>query len=267
MHFVKYHGLENEFLIAIVAKTPEKPSELAKQLCDTETGLGADGLIFGVEHVDESIDSQMILFNADGSRAEISGNGIRCLAHEIFSSGNVPNSLDILTDAGIRQAVLVDKADEIALIQVNMGFVKFGPEVKFADLEVQSDFAITKAGTVDVGNPHIVLQVSDLDPVNIADFGSRIEAAWGSGVNVHVMEINTRNRISFLTWERGVGVTAACGSGAIASASIAYHWGLIDREIVVAMAGGEGHVSIKNNGIFLTGESVRVSSHEVPTSG
>ena len=268
MRFVKYHGLGNEFLIAVVAELPYGPSELAKELCNGKKSLWADGLIFGIPHHDKTIDRQMVLFNADGGRAEISGNGIRCLAHELFSANGLEGSLQILTDAGLRETKFLEGTDDVAIIEVNMGHVDFGPEVTFAELGVQTNFEIVQVGTVDVGNPHIVLQVENLNCVEIGHCGPLIEKAWSeNGVNVHAVEIDGRDKISMLTWERGVGVTAACGSGAIASAAIAMEWGLVDPDVTVSMAGGEGTVSQRDTGVFLKGESVRISSHEVRASG
>ncbi len=268
MHFVKYHGLGNEFLITVVEELPRDPSQLAIALCNSENNIGADGLIFGIPHEDETIDRQMILFNADGGRAEISGNGVRCLAHELFSDSGFEGSLQILTDAGIRETKFVEKNSDSVMIEVNMGYVEFGPEIVFSELGVQTNLEIVQVGTVDVGNPHIVLQVKDIHAFEIAHFGPLIESAWSEdGVNVHIVQVNDRAKISMLTWERGAGVTAACGSGAIASATIAMRWDLVDSEVTVSMAGGAAGISKRETGVFLKGESVKMSDHEVPTSG
>ena len=268
MHFVKYHGLGNEFLIAVVEELPRDPSKLAIELCNGENNVGADGLIFGIPHEDEIIDRQMILFNADGGRAEISGNGVRCLAHELFATKGFEGSLQILTDAGIRETTFVEKNSDAVIIEVNMGYVEFGSEMVFSELGVQTNLEIVRVGTVDVGNPHIVLQVKDLHVVAIAHFGPLIESAWSDdGVNVHIVQVNDRAKISMLTWERGAGVTAACGSGAIASAAIAMRWDLVDSNVNVSMPGGAADISKRETGIFLKGESVKMSDHEVPTSG
>ena len=268
MHFVKYHGLGNEFLISVAEELPKDSSQLAIELCDGEQNIGADGLILGIAHEDKTIDRQMVLFNADGGRAEISGNGVRCLAHELFAASGFEGSLQILTDAGIRETKFVEKNGDAVTIEVNMGFVEFGPEIAFSKLGVQTNFEILQVGTVDVGNPHIVLHVQDLDVVEIAHFRPLIESAWsGDGVNVHFVQVDDRAKISMLTWERGSGVTAACGSGAIASASIAMKWDFIDRDVTVSMPGGTAHISQRATEFFLKGESVKMSDHEVPSSG
>ena len=268
MHFVKYHGLGNEFLIAVVEELPQDPSQLAIALCNSENNIGADGLIFGIPHEDEIIDRQMVLFNADGGRAEISGNGVRCLAHELFAAKGFKGSLQILTDAGIRETKFVEKNSDAVMIEVNMGYVEFGPEIVFSELAVQTNLEVVQVGTVDVGNPHIVLQVKNLHVVEIANVGPLIESAWSDdGVNVHIVQVNERAKISMLTWERGAGVTAACGSGAIAAAAIAMRWDLVDSDVTVSMSGGEAGISKRDAGVFLKGESVKMSDHEVTTSG
>jgi len=268
MQFVKYHGLGNTFLIGLASRLPENPSKLAQTLCGAQSGLGVDGLIFGISCGDEDIETQMVLFNADGSRAEISGNGIRCLAHELFSQNGFIGPLLILTDAGVREIKFIEGNSDEALIEVNMGQVTFGPKIEFAHLGIVNDFDITQIGTVDVGNPHIVLQVRDISLVDIEVLGSTVESAWNDdGINVHVMEVISRDEIFILTWERGVGVTEACGSGAIASSASAYQWGLVGENVTVSMAGGEAYVSYHKEGFLLKGSSVRMNSHEVSISG
>ncbi len=263
----KYHGLGNEFLIAVASSSRAiaNTSKVAKELCDPSTGLGADGLIFGVRHPDPAIDIQMILFNADGSRAEISGNGVRCLAHEMYSEEGAEMELHVLTDAGVRETILVSYTEDIAVIEVNMGEVKTGPSVTLSELGIDTTFGVIQVGTADVGNPHFVVEVDDLKKVSIEQFGLEVESAWNrDGINVHVLQVQNPQRVSLLTWERGVGVTAACGSGAIAAAYLAREWNRVDDSLTVSMPGGDALVSFRNQNAFLQGESVCIGEFTVP---
>ena len=120
MQLVKYEGLGNKFLVAIADTVPEESSELALKFCDPENGFDADGLIFGTPSTSSGIDIHMTLFNADGSPAEISGNGIRCLAQEIFSKTE-ETSLQILTGSGVRNVNLDNLNGEVAKLVLIWG--------------------------------------------------------------------------------------------------------------------------------------------------
>ena len=264
MKLTKFHGLGNEFLIASISSLPENSSELARIFCDYSAGPGADGLIFNLPGENADIDAQMVLFNSDGSRAEISGNGLRCLAHNVYLSQDIGKYIRIRTDAGDREAQILDSQTSESMIRVEMGSPTLGLDLNDSELIENVGTGAIRAGYVDVGNPHIVIQFENISLLDIASLGSSVEKACSeSGINVHMVEVSERSLISMHTWERGVGVTKACGSGAVASAYKAQSWGLVDTEIQVVMPGGNVQVEIENHGVYLTGKSEFLDEYEV----
>jgi diaminopimelate epimerase len=268
MRLIKYEGLGNKFLVAITEHVPIEGRELAQSLCDSRNGYDVDGLIFGTPILTDDIDIQMTLFNADGTLAEISGNGIRCLAQEVFIGSNTAGTLRILTGSGVRNATLNSRDGDQVEIEVDMGTVREGPELPLLDFLNHQSVSVVRAQTADIGNPHVVIEVVDLDRVEVAEAGAHIESLWQpGGINVHFIEVRTPNVISMLHWERGVGITQACGSGAAAGSYVAYKWGLVAENVSVEMPGGIASVSIRKDKVYLTGQSVRLAEFEVSTDG
>ena len=267
MKIKKFHGLGNEFLLTSVRSLPTDPSRIAEFLCDYENGPGADGLIFSLPSEEENIHARMALFNSDGSPAEISGNGLRCLAHHIYIGQENNAIIQIHTDAGSRKAEIKHVDENRMVIRTDMGIPSLGQDLTDNELNEKVSPSARKAGYVNVGNPHIVILFESLGSVDIAELGASVEKACSeTGINVHVVEIINRSSISMLTWERGVGVTKACGSGAVASACKAQSWGLVDDKIKVRMPGGEALIEIESDDVYLTGESEFLENYEVDLS-
>ena len=264
MKLTKYHGLGNEFLIALLSGLPDNASSLAVTACDSLSGPGADGLIIGLPSDENTIDVQMVLFNADGTSAEISGNGLRCLAHHVHMNNNQNEIITILTEAGIREARIEQaEADELT-IKAGMGIPTLGLDLSSYDLDEKIGGAAISAGYIDVGNPHIVIQFDSTEFIDIGILGSSVEKSCSEeGINVHVIEIISRSAIKMLTWERGVGITKACGTGAVASACKALSWGLVNQQIEVIMPGGDAQVTIEDNEVYLMGKSKFIKEYEV----
>ena len=255
----KHHGLGNDFLIAL-EPVGEVGSAQAKQWCDRRTGIGADGLIVASRSTDETGSSvardhewTMVLWNADGSRAEISGNGIRCLGQAIGmflvaeTGGLTPASgtrLLVHTDAGPRRLTLFPSEHDTWEIRAEMGVVGPGPgpSTAWADAGLEP----SDQRGVDVGNPHIVaiVDAGQFDAVMMDTAGPIVEAGYGGGINVHVVHIVDEANIEMKIWERGVGVTQACGSGACAAAWAANKLGVVGRKITVTMPGGSATVEL-----------------------
>ena len=255
MKLAKFHGLGNEFLIASVDALPDNPDELARIFCDYSAGPGADGLIFNLPMEDAEIDAQMALYNSDGTR---------CLAHHVYLKQDIEKNIRIRTDVGDREAQIQEAQTSESLIRVEMGSPTIGSDLNNSELAEKVGAGSIRAGYVDVGNPHIVVQFENIGLVNIASLGPLIENACSeSGINVHVVEVSDRSSILMHTWERGVGVTKACGSGAVASACKTQNWGLVDSQIQVVMPGGEAQVKIENHEVYLTGKSEFLGEYEV----
>jgi diaminopimelate epimerase len=220
----KHHGLGNDFLVLIDSHGRfTVDGELARALCDRHRGVGADGLLH-VTAGSEGADVTMVLLNADGTRAEMSGNGISCLAQAVMMAQVVsPPEVRVATDAGLRTVHLVG-----GRATVDMG-----------EVTVKAD---GDAVVVDVGNPHLVLrdQGQDLEALGLehADLNVELVSAVGAG------------ELAMRVHERGVGITDACGTGAVASAAAGREWGLVGDRVTVLQPGGP-------TGVDLSGATAR----------
>ncbi len=256
----KLHGLGNDFLVWFQPEVPADADQTARMLCNRTTGIGADGLIVAI---DNRVAPQFVLFNADGSRAEISGNGLRCFAHAIAGRRGL-DELETLvaTDAGDRTVKITGALTDAATVSVGMGAPKPGPSLEHVDLDALIDYR--RADTVDLGNPHLVIEVADLDAHEIAIVGPAIEAHFlPTGINVHLVR-PTEAGLDMSIWERGVGVTEACGSGACAAAAIASLTRPDQGSFVVQMPGGSATVDVGDE-LTLVGPSAYIAAIE-PTS-
>lgn len=263
MQLRKYHGLGNDFLVALVEDNPglAPDADVAVRLCDRHTGVGADGLILALEPQDPANDASMVLLNSDGSRAEISGNGIRCLAQALIRSRGDATSLSVETDGGVRRIDLHggDPSGTVRL-GVDMGAARPGPEVSAA----AGAFGAHDVATVDIGNPHLVLRVDSPGDVDLEVEGPRLESDYPEGINVHFVRVLDAGSIELRVWERGAGVTRACGSGAVAAAVSAASWGLVGEEVEVLMPGGAATVIVGAETVQLIGPSTHVAEVVVP---
>lgn len=264
MRLTKHHGLGNDFLVLLDfdGTHPVEPAT-AVALCDRRTGIGADGLLRGTAGTDGA-DVTMELFNADGSSAEMSGNGIRCLAQAVFQAGLVePPALEVATAAGRRTVrVLSSSGPTTHRMSVEMGSAKIvDPEPAWTGTDV------LRAARVDVGNPHVVLQWAreELPGTDeLVALGEEIDAATPGGSNVEVLRRNGRTgRIDMVVYERGVGPTLACGTGACAAAAAAHEWGLCETTAVVHMPGGPVEVTL-GDPVLLTGDVTSIAIIDTP---
>lgn len=276
MRLTKHHGLGNDFLVALeeVDGPLHGDATMARALCDRRRGLGADGLIIGARPRDGQlaadgapIDVVMQLWNADGSRAEMSGNGIRCLGQALAMARDEHSvTLRIATDGGERTLVVHDDAEHrLATVSVTMGPVGAGPDIPRS---VSERLVEHRHGTADLGNPHLVVLVPDLALVDLVGTGSWIEKEFAAGVNVEFISVNPEpDTLDLLVWERGAGVTEACGTGATAAAQLAHQWGLVGDAVTVRMPGGSAEVLVAataHDEPTLIGPAQHVATIEVP---
>lgn len=261
LRLTKHHGLGNDFLVALASDNPgiEPDPATARRLCDRRRGVGADGLLYGLDDPDGA-DLRMVLLNADGSEAEISGNGIRCLGQAwLRSTGRTEGSVEIRTLAGLRSLRTVRSEGDEIWIRVDMGEVRDGPDLPFPAAELPG----SRWATADVGNPHLVVLVDDPDDVDLTVLGPRAESAFPDGVNLHVVAVRD-GALDLRVWERGVGITEACGSGATAAASVVHGWDLVGSTVEVHMPGGTAVVELDGATAALVGPSVLVAEVVVP---
>lgn len=263
IELTKHEGLGNDFLIAIDPARPLTGAD-AVSWCDRRRGIGADGLIELRTQPDDA-PTVMTLFNADGSRAEISGNGVRCAGQALVRHGGLtgPQVLDIATDAGQRQLEIEASAGSEIAVRVDMGSAKPGPP----DSDAWADLGVTlqRQLGIDMGNPHLVALVEDPDAYDIAAVGAAVEADYPAGLNVHLIAVpepvaGETASIELRVWERGAGVTEACGSGACAAGYAAASWGLVTGPVEVHMPGGAAVVEVADDTIFLTGPATYVAA-------
>lgn len=238
----KHHGLGNDFLVALdpTGFDEARLVRLAREVCDRRRGIGADGLL--IASPAPGYTARMVLYNADGSRAEISGNGIRCFAHALWRRDRSLVDQLIATDAGDRRVeVFVGTDDTRVDASVDMGVVaSIAEPPRWGELACDP---LRPVLHLSLGNPHSVVAVDDLDVVDLAGLGSIVP-----DVNLEIVALGPEDdAITMRVHERGVGITEACGSGACASAWAAVEWGLVSphaREVVVHMAGGDATVRL-----------------------
>ena len=213
MHFTKMHGLGNDYLY--VYGEPQNPEELSIRLSDRHFGAGSDGMIW----ISPSAiaDFKMRIFNADGSEAKMCGNGIRCVGKYVYDKGYTDKrNLKIETLSGIRTLELHVVNHKVKTVTVDMGPAKVSEEASLTVDEQTVHYTY-----VNVGNPHIVLFVDDIETAPLTSLGPKLEQheAFPGGVNVEFVQVLPNNCIRMRVWERGSGVTMACGTGACASAA------------------------------------------------
>jgi len=258
LELTKHHGLGNDFLVAFHPHTDDLPS-LARRLCDRRRGIGADGLLIG--ETEPGYAARMTLFNSDGSRAEMSGNGIRCFAQALARRRGDLVPQCILTDAGDRLVTLY-ATDDVDVIEaaVDMGPVEVidAPD-NWHRIGIDP---IRPACHLSVGNPHAVVGVEDVALIDLLTLGELVPE-----INLEIVEPGpASDAITMRVHERGAGITQACGTGACAAAWAALSWGLVDsrlREITVHMDGGDAKVRVndpKNGHVTLVGPAVFVAS-------
>ena len=277
MNFTKMQGAGNDFILVEASNLSWNWSPTAIAICDRHFGVGGDGLLLVLPS--NIADFRMRMFNPDGSEAEACGNGLRCLARYLLDRGLVKTQ-EILVEtlAGIRK-VRVDKAgDGAATIQVSMGEPKFGakdiPVVieHLVDIKPILDYPVTikdkelSLSLVSMGNPHAVyFEQHSISDFPLSQLGPEVEqlAIFPNRVNFEVARVIDRKQIEARVWERGVGETLACGSGACAVAVVAQLHGYIDNKVDIKLPGGILEVEWDRVGeVFLSGPAEVVFNGE-----
>ncbi len=265
MRLTKHHGFGNDFLVLLDDDTSHPlDAHITRALCDRHTGLGADGLIRAtpLDSIADDAVAAMDLRNADGSPAEMSGNGIRCLAQAMVFAGWAEGpTIPISTDTGRRVVTLHDRSDPLTYsLSVEMGVARIDGEAP-----EWAGGPIRRTLSVNVGNPHLVCDVGDDDEVDLVELGERVNAKEPGGANVHLLTAGPGDRIAIRTYERGVGLTRACGTGACAAAVAARAWGLVGDDVAVEQAGGTAGVTVRGDGaVVLRGPATLVATVQLP---
>lgn len=271
MRFVKMQGIGNDYVyIDGFDQQIEQPERLAARVSDRHFGIGGDGLILILPS--QIADARMRVFNADGSEAQMCGNGIRCVAKYLYEARRVQRrELTIETAAGLRQLQLrTDAADRVVQVSVDMGAPRFrrsalpmtGPPDEQA-LGVRLELAdqAFEAYCLSMGNPHCVIFVPDVAAVPLALWGPQIEThAWfPERINVEFVQVLSPEAVRQRTWERGAGETLACGTGASAVTVAGFLSGRTGRRIRNQLTGGELELYYSEEGpVIMTGPAVEV---------
>jgi diaminopimelate epimerase len=267
VRLAKLHATGNDFLVHEGAL----PGDVAARLCDRHRGVGADGLVTLLPGSDGA-DCTMVLHNADGGRAEMSGNGMRCLAWVAVRAGlGDGKRLVVATDAGRRVVdVECDANGDVVAATVDMGPVTFDPAaipVKAAspfDLEATYHGVTYRGDAAGMGNPHLVLFVDDPAATRVTTHGPNLEVdeRFPHRTNVEFVAVTAPDEVTMRVWERGVGETLSCGTGACAAAAVAHRRGLVGEHVIVKVLGGELTVDLGDT-VRLGGPVVHVFDVDV----
>ncbi len=278
MKFTKMHGCGNDYIyINGFAEqiAQEKKPELVQKLSDRHFGIGGDGVIF--INPSEEADFEMEMYNADGSRAEMCGNGIRCVAKYVYDKGLTDRTKISIASCGqIKYLELFPKNGKVDTVRVNMG----APELRASRIPVIAEKEDTnvinesilvqgkeyKMTCVSMGNPHAVVFLDDVEHLDIEKIGPFFETheRFPKKVNTEFVKIIDRNHIRMRVWERGTGETLACGTGCCASAAACILNGLTDETVTVKLLGGELEITWDREAdlIYMTGPAETVFEGE-----
>lgn len=262
MRFTKMHGLGNDYVyVNCFEEIVDEPALTAKIVSDRHFGIGADGLI--LIEPSEVADCRMIMYNADGSRGAMCGNGIRCVGKYVYEAGKVKKDrMKIETDSGIRKVCCRVRDGKVRLVDVDMGIPSVGAREMIE--AGGKEFSFTP---VDMGNPHAVLFYTNVDILDLEKIGPLIEnhKRFPDRTNVEFVQILDEQSIKLRVWERGSGETLACGTGACAALAASLSMGLVKRKVMVHLIGGSLDITWSRftAPMIMTGPAVEVFKGEI----
>jgi diaminopimelate epimerase len=277
MKFTKMHGAGNDYVyVDCFREKVENPQELAIKVSDRHKGIGSDGLILIMPS--DIADFRMRMFNADGSEAQMCGNGTRCVGKFVYDEGYTQKQeITLETKAGVKTLQLFPVNGKVEKVRVDMGepilSAKDIPVIwdkeqlihQLVDFEPEK-YALT---AVSMGNPHAIIFTEGIDKLDLEKIGKKIEnhPMFPEKVNVEFVEILSPKHAKMRVWERGSGETMACGTGACAVEVAAVLNGKLERKASISLLGGDLELewNVENNHVYMTGEAVRVFDGEYKT--
>lgn len=275
MRFTKMQGIGNDYVyVNCFEESVPDPAAAARQLSDRHFGVGSDGLI--LIRPSERADFWMDMYNADGSRAQMCGNGVRCVAKYVHDRGLTDRTRFTIESGGAIKTVelTLDAAGQTELVTVDMGApilrpaeipVRAGGE-RFVDVPVEVAGRSWRMTAVSMGNPHAVTFVDDVDALDLPVIGPQFEhhPLFPQRTNTEFVRVIDRQTLQMRVWERGAGETLACGTGACAALVAAVLNGLCDGEATLRLRGGDLHIrwDRQSNQIFMAGPAVFVFDGE-----
>lgn len=275
MRFTKMQGLGNDYVyVNCLSEHVEHPSRLAQMVSDRHFGIGSDGLI--LIRPSAKADFFMEMFNADGTRSEMCGNGIRCVGKYVYDHG-LTDKTDLAVDtlAGVKHLKLHVTDGRVSGVTVDMGEPVLEPAL--IPVDVQGERAVNapievgghsfQMTCISMGNPHAVVFVDEVQDFPVEELGPLFEfhSAFPKRVNAEFVQVRSRSDVDMRVWERGTGETLACGTGACATVVACILNGLTDDEVTVHLLGGDLTISWdrETGRIFMTGPAVTVFEGEL----
>ncbi len=281
MKFTKMHGIGNDYVyVNCFKETIVNPPEVAKYVSDRHFGIGSDGLI--MINPSKVADFEMEMYNADGSRAEMCGNGIRSVAKYVYDYGLTDKTrISVETLDGIKYLDLTVEEGKVALVKVDMGEPKLKPEIIPIVMEDENAEQVVNEPIVvggeeyhmtgvSMGNPHAIVYIDDVKGLDIEKIGPKFEnhERFPKRINTEFVKVLDRNTAEMRVWERGSGETLACGTGACAVAVSCILNGLTEDKVLVHLLGGDLLIewNRENNHVYMTGPATVVFDGEIALS-
>ena len=278
MKFTKMHGIGNDYVYVNCFKEKiANPPEVSKYVSDRHFGIGSDGLI--MINPSEVADLEMEMYNADGSRAEMCGNGIRSVAKYVYDYGLTDKtSISVETLAGIKYLDLTIENGKVALVKVDMGKPELNPaNIPIVMEDENADKVVDELITVDgeeyrmtgvsMGNPHTIVYIDDVKGLEIEKVGPKFEnhERFPKRINTEFVKVLDRNTAEMRVWERGSGETLACGTGACAVAVACILNGLTEDKVTVKLLGGDLQIEWDREAdhVYMTGPATVVFDGEI----
>lgn len=272
--FTKMQGCGNDYVyINCFEEKIEDPSGLSKRVSNRNFGIGSDGLILICPS--DNADCRMDMYNSDGSRSQMCGNGIRCVSKYVYDNNIVHKDIiNVETLAGIKTINVLSKDDIAYAARVNMGKPILDPKLipiksdkeTYINEEITIDGKIYNATCVSMGNPHCIVFVDDTDKVDIEHIGPLFEnnEMFPERVNTEFVQVIDRNTLKVRVWERGAGETLACGTGATATLAASVLNNKCDKKAKLILLGGELLIEWSDDGcLYMTGPAETVFSGEL----
>ncbi len=278
MKFTKMHGCGNDYIYidGAVEKIADKDKpDFVRKISDRHFGVGGDGAIF-INPSDEA-DFEMEMYNADGSRAEMCGNGIRCVGKYVYDKGlTYKTDISIVSCGNVKYLKLFVKDGKVDSVRVNMGSPQLKPELIPVIANEEKDIVINEPITVcgreykmtcvSMGNPHAVVFMDDVDNLDIERIGPYFEnnEKFPKRINTEFVKVLDKKTVQMRVWERGTGETLACGTGCCATVVACILNGLTDNSVTVRLLGGELLITWEreNNIVYMTGPAATVFDGE-----
>ncbi len=260
MHFTKMQGLGNDYLY-VYGEVPAGVEDMCRKLSDRHFGAGSDGMIFITPSY--RADFMMRIFNADGSEAMMCGNGIRCVGKYLYDRGYTDKTrITVDTLSGIKTLEMSVIGGKVRHVTVSMGTVSVSHDIPL--ILRGMEFICTP---VSVGNPHAVIFIEDTESIPVSDLGPLVEhnILFPGGVNAEFVTVTGENELRMRVWERGSGITLACGTGACASVTAAVTKGIFSYGIPISVDADGGRLEVtvlRNHEVLMTGPAETVFEGE-----